>query len=230
MSLILLDSITGLANKVTVSEGQRIISEIIGYGVPVEQVFIEDDDPAYGFWQYEIIDGQEAIKPTTATPKIWLIDDTSNYGVTWQLRIQQGQIYLVELLYNGPGRLLKLPTGKVTEPIFLKTEIPRTFQLGNDRMTKHYVNEIGAIIILDAGADLSSATSLSIKVKKPDGTTVTWPANVYNLNGQTNFVKYTTVEDDLDQAGRYELQPYIVFPTWQGYGETAHFLVYPTFS
>jgi hypothetical protein len=90
---------------------------------------------------------------------------------------------------------------------------------------KHYVNEVGSIIIVNTGVDLTTATATQIRVKKPDGTVAVYDADVYTISGSPNYLKYTTLTGDLDQAGKYLVQPYVVFPTWQGYGETSYFIV-----
>jgi hypothetical protein len=94
---------------------------------------------------------------------------------------------------------------------------------------RHYVGEIGKTIILDCGVDVSAATSTKIKVKKPDGTIVTWNADVYTISGVTNYLKYVTVSGDFDQAGQYEVQAYVTIGGYTGYGLTSRFEVYELF-
>lgn len=92
-------------------------------------------------------------------------------------------------------------------------------------MGKIYVNDIGTEITVDCGSDISSATTLELYVHKPNGKNVTWTCI---LSG-TNYIKYTTVSGDLDQAGEYSIQSHLVLPTWSGSGETATFNVYKRF-
>ena len=97
-------------------------------------------------------------------------------------------------------------------------------------MSKHYVDEVGSIIIVNTGIDLSGASTHQLKVKKPDGTTVTWNASVYSVGSNPNYLKYTSVSGDLDQAGEYKVQPYVVLSSWSGCGETSRFNVTPLFA
>jgi len=88
-------------------------------------------------------------------------------------------------------------------------------------MSKYYVGDVGTIILLDTKVDLASAgvTFTSIRVKKPDSTEVEWLATVYN----NTVLKYIIQDDDLDIAGRYELQAYAESASWSGLGDTVRF-------
>jgi len=88
-------------------------------------------------------------------------------------------------------------------------------------MARIFQNDIGTKVRLDAGTNISAATSLKIKYKKPDGTTGLWTAT---LDG-TNYAYYYTIMGDLDQTGRWEVQLYVVSPGWTGYGEITTFEV-----
>ena len=97
-------------------------------------------------------------------------------------------------------------------------------------MIKHYVGEVGAVIIVDTQVDITSASTHSLKVKKPDGTLVTWDADLYSINSnETTRLKYVTIAGDFDQTGKYLVQPDIVLPEWSVYGETVNFIVHPNF-
>ena len=87
---------------------------------------------------------------------------------------------------------------------------------------KSYIDDIGTVITVDVGVDITDATSVKLLVKKPDGTEVEWTGTVYS----TQYIRYTVVEDDFDQAGTYKVQSYVVTPdgTWKG--ETDSFKVY----
>jgi hypothetical protein len=86
---------------------------------------------------------------------------------------------------------------------------------------KIYVGDIGTIVTVDCGEDISTATVNQLMVQKPDGTIVTWEAAVYN----TNYLRYTIMDGDLDQAGVYKVQSKITLPSWSGLGETDEFTV-----
>lgn len=95
---------------------------------------------------------------------------------------------------------------------------------------KHYVNEAGSTIVVDTGLDLSEATSTKINIKKPDGTIVSKNSSVYTIDSVANYLKYTSISGDLDQVGKYLVQPYVVLPNWSGYGETSYFIIYNLFN
>lgn len=91
---------------------------------------------------------------------------------------------------------------------------------------KHYVGEVGTIILLDTGEDVSDASSVAIKVQKPDGTEATWAGEVY----QNNYVKHALQAGDLDQEGAYQLQAYVAASgSYTGRGETVELPVYANF-
>lgn len=92
-------------------------------------------------------------------------------------------------------------------------------------MNKIYVGDVGTVITLDVGEDVSTATTMDIVYKKPDGTTGTWNAT---LSGTTK-IQYTTVSGDIDESGKWYVHAYIVLPSWSGIGETASFEVYEEF-
>ena len=92
-------------------------------------------------------------------------------------------------------------------------------------MGKIYINDIGTELIVDCGTDISTATTTNLLVSKPNGKVVTWVGTISN----TTCIKYNTLLNDLDQAGEYKLQAYIVLPTWSGRGQNSSFTVYKGF-
>lgn len=90
---------------------------------------------------------------------------------------------------------------------------------------KYYVGDVGTEILVDTGSDISSASTLELRVKKPDGTTDTWTGT---LDG-TDSISYTTVSGDFDQSGEWTLQAYVVLPSWTGRGESVAFTLYDSF-
>jgi hypothetical protein len=93
-------------------------------------------------------------------------------------------------------------------------------------MGKHYINEIGTDIIVDTGTDITGATDVSLKIKKPDDTTTEWDAAI----NDTNYLKHTTIVTDFDQAGVYYLQASLTVNGWIGLGETAEFMVHDEYA
>ena len=92
-------------------------------------------------------------------------------------------------------------------------------------MSKIYVGDIGTEIIAETGEDLSTATTTTIRVTKPDRTVVEWTGTVSDLTS----IKYVVINGDLNLTGTYKCQAYVVLPAWQGLGETFTFKVYAVF-
>jgi hypothetical protein len=95
-------------------------------------------------------------------------------------------------------------------------------------MAKVYVGDFDTVIAIDVGVDVSSATSLTIKYTKPDGTSGTWTGAA---GGTDNVeIQYQTNSGDIDQAGEWLLQPYVEDITgaggWDGLGEAVRLDVY----
>ena len=94
--------------------------------------------------------------------------------------------------------------------------------------SKLYVGDEGTVFEVDVGTDVSSASTTDLKVKKPDGSTTSWTGAANS--GTNTQIDSTITANDLDQAGRYKLQSYVVTPTWTGRGETAEFVVYAAYN
>jgi hypothetical protein len=83
------------------------------------------------------------------------------------------------------------------------------------------VGDIGTIIKVDTGEALAAASTTQIKITKPSGTILTKTGIVT----ETTKLYYVTIAGDLDEAGIYVIQPYIVFADWSGHGLSAKLLV-----
>ena len=81
---------------------------------------------------------------------------------------------------------------------------------------KSYANDYGMIMVVDTEADLTTALSVKLLVRKPDGTEVEWSGIV---DGTTK-IKYTIQVADRDQEGIYEINAYVEFTDAIGTGET----------
>jgi hypothetical protein len=79
--------------------------------------------------------------------------------------------------------------------------------------------DIGTIIAFDVAEDISTATLLKLKYKKPDNSTGFWIADPYGLTG----MGYITLADDLDVAGRWKVQAYVEMPGWKGHSSAMTF-------
>jgi len=97
---------------------------------------------------------------------------------------------------------------------------------------KAYVGDVGTVIELDAGIDLSSQTSIAINVRKPDGSEVVWTATVRGSDPTKAY--HVAAAGDLDQAGTYLLQLAATLTgpagTWTGLGRTAILRVWEPYS
>ena len=91
---------------------------------------------------------------------------------------------------------------------------------------KVYVGDVGTEIIVDCGQSIVGATATTLEILKPDGTTKSWTATIY----QSNYLKYTVQADDLDMAGLWRVQAKLTLSGWTGKGETDSFRVYPSYN
>jgi hypothetical protein len=85
-----------------------------------------------------------------------------------------------------------------------------------------YVGDIGTQIIVDTGEALASAIKTQLKIKKPDGTTVTKEATVSDVTK----LLYAAIAGDLSAVGEYIVQAYVEFSDWKGHGAEARFVVH----
>ena len=79
---------------------------------------------------------------------------------------------------------------------------------------------------MDVGQDITAATGTFLDIKKPDGTTSQKVASIVD----TNYLQYTTVAGDIDQAGVYRIQAVLTLGGWSGLGETAELMVYDIYN
>jgi|GEM_PF-722821 len=93
-----------------------------------------------------------------------------------------------------------------------------------------YQGDTGLQIILDCGRDITAATNAAFMVRKPDGSTARWPADITTEDGETRFLAYTTGHGDLAQPGAYRLQASLTLGDWSGRGKTALLVVLPQFA
>ena len=93
-------------------------------------------------------------------------------------------------------------------------------------MSKHYIDDIGVNITVDCGQNISTATSRTIEVTKPDGSTTSWAGTVY----ASNYLRYTSVSGTFDTAGKWFAQPKFTLDAWTGRGDTIVFDILPHYS
>jgi hypothetical protein len=82
----------------------------------------------------------------------------------------------------------------------------------------------------DNGAPITmqGSDSVDFKFKKPDGTIVTKVGAV--LSPPSAIVRYTTVTNDINQSGRWELQLHLNLASqnWEGHSQKTRFDVFST--
>jgi hypothetical protein len=98
-----------------------------------------------------------------------------------------------------------------------------------------YANTVGFLIEADCKQDISDATSLSFRVRKPvSGTEVTWSESdgvmTFAIDGVTRGLKYTTKAGDLNEPGTYKVHAYLTLGDWTGPGEVGTLAVRELFS
>ena len=91
-------------------------------------------------------------------------------------------------------------------------------------------SDIGTVFILnylDGNniVDVSTATTQEIHFRKPNESTII-RTTVFVTDGTEGKTKYTTITDDLDQSGKWELQGYIVMSGGAWKTDTIEFLVH----
>lgn len=92
-------------------------------------------------------------------------------------------------------------------------------------MPKVYMGDTGTELKLDTEVSLATATAQSIEARRPDGTTVSWPATVV----EGTKVRFFTLADTLNAAGDWKLQARVTLPTGAWTGEVATLRVYRLF-
>lgn len=98
-----------------------------------------------------------------------------------------------------------------------------------------HVNDVGTIFILtiydenSSIVDISTAATLQISFKKPDGTVLDKVASLYT-NGTDGKLKYQTIAGDIDQVGPWQIQSWIDLDSVKFYSDISKFTVYRNLS
>lgn len=95
--------------------------------------------------------------------------------------------------------------------------------------TDVHIYDIGTrfLITIKEGSDIvdiSSATTKQFDFKKKDGTTFTVDVE-FETDGTDGVLEYVTEADDIDQVGKWSVQPYLEMPNWQGHTAKVDFRV-----
>ena len=98
-------------------------------------------------------------------------------------------------------------------------------------MSEIHVRDIGTVFKVriidestDAAIDISDATTKEIKFKNPNGTSATQTAT-FTTDGTDGYIEYTTVANDLDLHGSWQLQGFVSSATYQNNSEITRFEV-----
>lgn len=93
-----------------------------------------------------------------------------------------------------------------------------------------HVGDIGTVLLVtikDDGVvvDLSTATTLVLSLKKPNGISYDKTPLLYT-DGADGIIKYTSVDGDFDQAGAYKLQATVTLSGGVYHSSISDFKVY----
>ena len=93
-----------------------------------------------------------------------------------------------------------------------------------------HLNDIGTQFVLtvkdgSSAVDISGATTKQIIIQKPSGTKIT-ASTTFSTDGTDGKMYYTTVADDLDEAGSYKLQGKVIISDGTFYTDITTFKVH----
>ena len=94
-------------------------------------------------------------------------------------------------------------------------------------MASSYKPDIGTVLALNTGAVITGSTTVTVEVKKPSGTTASWPAVV---GSDTYSVEHTVTFGDFSEAGTYILQAKIIIGGNTWYGSSVNYIVLEAFT
>lgn len=94
-----------------------------------------------------------------------------------------------------------------------------------------YVGTVGFLVEADCGQDITGATNLFFRVRKPSGAEETWSATPCAIDGVANRgLQHPTTASDLNEPGEYRLHACLTLGDWTGPGEVGRLLVRELFS
>ena len=93
-----------------------------------------------------------------------------------------------------------------------------------------HLNDIGTQFVLtvkdgSSAVDISGATTKQIIIQKPSGTKIT-ASTTFSSDGVDGKMYYTTLADDLDEAGSYKLQGKVIISDGTFYTDITTFKVH----
>lgn len=92
-------------------------------------------------------------------------------------------------------------------------------------MSHTFLNQSLLRITLDTGIDISTATTVKVLFKKPDGTKSEWIGSI----SETTKVLYDLQVGDIDALGTWILQSYVLMGGREGYGDHVYVTVKENF-
>lgn len=92
-----------------------------------------------------------------------------------------------------------------------------------------HINDVGTIFLITikegaSAVDISSATTKQLIYKKKDGTVFTVDADWFT-DGTDGILEYVTLEGEINQLGKWSVQPYLELPNWTGHTAKIDFRV-----
>lgn len=90
---------------------------------------------------------------------------------------------------------------------------------GGVAITLPIVDQDGNII------DVSSATTKTIYLRKPDGTTILTKTATFVTDGTDGEIQYVTVKDEIDTVGVWKVQGYVVLSNLDDHTVVSQFRV-----
>lgn len=93
-------------------------------------------------------------------------------------------------------------------------------------VSKNDIGTVFEVIIKDGTAivDISGATTKQIIFKKANGETVTKTAT-FKTDGTDGKIQYTTVTNDLDVEGTWEIQAFVILASGEWMSDVSRFVV-----
>ena len=93
-----------------------------------------------------------------------------------------------------------------------------------------HVDDVGTAFTLtikdgDSAVNISTATTKKIVIKKPSGTKLTYNT-AFVSDGSDGKMVYNAAAGDLDEAGTYKLQSYVIISDGTFYTDITSFKVY----
>jgi len=94
-----------------------------------------------------------------------------------------------------------------------------------------HLNDVGTLFKIlikdgDEVRDISTMTVKELLFKKPCGTLLTKTAS-FLTDGTDGYITYTTIADDLDEAGLWQIQAHLEGVSLDIHSDVAFFRVYP---